>query len=124
MSNKPLIAKASLLVMIVSFFFYLAFFKPSFNQGIIGLVLVLVAYLAWAIYAFYPFNRGWFYNGAGERVEEFDIVIDAGNTVRAAAPGVLKKSKEESDYWLIVWDDGFEWPISNKQNVLHYKKKK
>lgn len=56
-----------------------------------------------------------FYNKRGV-FRVYDIVYDRGSATRPTVPGILKYSQEE-EHWFMVYEDGFEWPLSEFKNV-------
>lgn len=80
---------------------------------LITLFLVFIFAMVWRIYP----KKGalYFYNSKG-KFELYDIVYDRGSATRPNQPGVLKYSQEE-EHWFLIYEDGFEWPLSEFKNI-------
>lgn len=77
--------------------------------------LVSMFFLALTIKVYPRKGRLEFYNKRGV-FRVFDIVYDRGSATRPTIPGILKYSQEE-EHWFMVYEDGFEWPLSDFKNV-------
>lgn len=81
----------------------------------IYLTILVVAYFALIVYRLHPVKgRPWFYNSTGKIFRPLDIVYDRGSATRPNIPGILKM---DSEGWFLVYDDGFEWPMSDPKNI-------
>lgn len=87
--------------------------KYGFAPAIIYLISMFFICLTVKVYP--TKGRLEFYNKNGV-FKVFDIVYDRGSATRPNSPGILKYSKEE-EKWFMVYDDGFEWPLSEFKNV-------
>ena len=83
-----------------------------------SVAVVIVILMMAVIQAKYFMNPPYFTVNE-ETFSDFDIVKDKGSEVRPNEGGVLKY--DFLNGWFIIYLDGFEAPISNKQNIISYK---
>jgi len=93
----------------------LILFAAGFIPAAIYASFLVVLFFSYIFYRVYPKKgRLVFYNRGGAYTV-YDIVYDRGSATRPAVPGILKYDKEAG--WFVVYDDGFEWPLSDFRNV-------
>lgn len=79
-----------------------------------SVAIIFVVALVWRVF---PSNKKMFFYNVHGRFEIYDIVYDRGSAIRPVEPGILKNDGEG---WFIVYDDGFEWPMSGTRNIERF----
>lgn len=84
--------------------------QPGINY-VVAIVIIFFVSLVWRVYP--DKRKTYFYNRKG-RFEMYDVVYDRGSAVRPNLPGILK---HDGSVWFIVYEDGFEWVMSDPNNI-------
>ena len=84
--------------------------KPAIVYMFATLAIFFIA-LVWRVY---PNEKKLFFYNVHGKFEIYDIVYDRGSATRPTVPGILKN---DGSGWFMIYDDGFEWPISATKNV-------
>lgn len=116
---------SAILVITLLSIIVILFIIYGFVISMIYTAVLASAFMLFVIYEVFPWKgRDFFYNLNGVfRVH--DIVYDRGSATRPTVPGILKYDKKEG--WFMVYDDGFEWPLSEFKNIelfIYQQKKK